>query len=135
MRRTIHAEPDPDAWVPACAGTTNLSFLRQKNTESPARSCAHRRRNGDGGYGGELASRLPEAGSYEVLLPNSNNTQILVIPAKAGIQRLRLRAPVDERHWTPAFAGVTKINPQCSRCLLPNGQHGLAVIRRKRFGQ
>jgi|GEM_PF-3487388 len=39
---------------------------------------------------------------------NVNNLRI-VIPAKAGIQSLKLRLNGYFKHWTPAFAGVTSL--------------------------
>ena len=61
MRRTIQAEQDPDAWVPACAGCCPECFLLIRRKPMPA-------------FGG-LRNDCTD---------NSN----FVTPAEAGVQRL-----------------------------------------------
>ena len=68
-----------------------------------------------------------------------------VIPAKAGIQCLWLRVPLEERHWTNRFApfallrhfaGVTRIESTVWPLLTPPmAGKGLQPISRKHSGQ
>ena len=69
LRRSARCADYP-AVLESAGGRRKLAALRQSTAESPARSCAHRRRNGDRGYGGELRSRLSETWTPEGFRPN-----------------------------------------------------------------
>ena len=56
LRRSARCADYP-AVLESAGGRRKLAALRQSTAESPARSCAHRRRNGDRGQAGETASR------------------------------------------------------------------------------
>ena len=80
MRRTIQAEQDPDAWVPACAGCCPECFLLIRRKPMPA-------------FGG-LRNDCTD---------NSN----FVTPAEAGVQCLSSSGAGNPSRWIPAFAGMT----------------------------
>ena len=81
MRRTIQAEQDPDAWVPACAHYCPEYFLM---------------------IGCKLLLAL---GGVRNDCPDDS---IFVTPAKAGVQCLSSNGTRNPRHWIPAFAGMTR---------------------------
>ena len=106
LRRSARCADYP-AVLESAGGRRKLAALRQSTAESPARSCAHRRRNGDGGYGGEIASRFPKNKAPEVTQPKSTTLQSSSYRRKPVSSALGHEAPFEKRHWTPAFAGVT----------------------------
>ena len=76
------------------------------------RSCAHRRRNEERGYGGK-ASRLPETRRPEAGQAKSSIAAIFVIPAKAGIQAFGCVPPIQMDSGLRRNDGAVETNGLC----------------------
>ena len=104
LRRSARSADYP-AVLESVGGRRKLAALRQSTTESPARSCAHRRRNG--GLGSGWRELVETAGKPERLRCSRPRTQHSN-PRHTGEGRYPGFWPQCHRStWIPAYAGMT----------------------------
>ena len=145
LRRSARCADYP-AVLESAGGRRKLAALRQSTAESPARSCAHRRRNGDWGPGWrELVETAGKPERLRYSRPKASTPQPSSYrrrPERSELKRNALRHQwlgfltlFEKRHWTPACAGVTKIELSVrSLRAPPMVGNGLQPISRNHFG-
>ncbi len=98
-------QPQSSHWVPACAGTTGMSFVAPVSLSPP-------RRRGPAAFAAPIRGPAAFAAAIKSLGPRVRGDdgdvfcrpRVFVAPANAGAQRLL--QPLSS-HWVPAFAGTT----------------------------